>query len=226
MQLINSYIEVFQSFHSTLGEKVKLCGQIITFLRIWHDAVAQNPNQSTKVHFITNQCYQDVLLSAHAAVSLIAYMRDNFPELPCRLDLTGTDCVETFWSKMGQWIGNHHNYTFADLQRQITHMIRLEEIRLNPDAPAFAKPHPKQESIWNKQYRWGCLQKFSQEISVLFLMFFGNLMLMLLMSKIYAPYPYFTEARMKSIWLITLRKMRCLCSGVLESMRAKTWLGM
>lgn len=34
-------------------------------------------------------------------------------------------------------------------------MIRLEEIRINPDAPDFAKPHPKQESIWHRQYEDG-----------------------------------------------------------------------
>ena len=31
-------------------------------------------------------------------------------------------------------------------------MIRLEEIRVDPLAPEFAKPHPKQESIWSQQY--------------------------------------------------------------------------
>lgn len=31
-------------------------------------------------------------------------------------------------------------------------MIRLGEIRVDPSAPEFAKPHPKQESIWPQQY--------------------------------------------------------------------------
>ena len=31
-------------------------------------------------------------------------------------------------------------------------MIRLEEIRVDPSAPEFAKLHPKQESIWGQQY--------------------------------------------------------------------------
>ena len=31
-------------------------------------------------------------------------------------------------------------------------MIRLEEIHVDPSAPEFAKPHPKQESIWGQQY--------------------------------------------------------------------------
>lgn len=31
-------------------------------------------------------------------------------------------------------------------------MIHLEEIRVDPLAPEFTKPHPKQESIWSQQY--------------------------------------------------------------------------
>ena len=34
-------------------------------------------------------------------------------------------------------------------------MIRLEHIRVDPFAPEFAKPHPKQESIWARQYADG-----------------------------------------------------------------------
>ena len=33
--------------------------------------------------------------------------------------------------------------------------IRLEQIRVDPFAPEFAKPHPKQESIWARQYADG-----------------------------------------------------------------------
>lgn len=83
---------------------------------------------------------------------LIAYMRDNFPQEDCRLDDTGSDVVEDFWSKNGHWVGNHHNYTYGDLSRNTSHMIRLEDIRVDPSAPEFAKPHPKQESIWGQQY--------------------------------------------------------------------------
>ena len=32
-------------------------------------------------------------------------------------------------------------------------MIRLEMICVNPDAPEFAKPHPKAEVIWNQQFQ-------------------------------------------------------------------------
>ena len=82
-------------------------------------------------------------------------MQDNFADQECRLDLTGSDVVEEFWSMNGQWEGNHHNYNFGDLRRNTSHMIRLEQIRVDPHAPEFAKPHPKQESIWAKQYAVG-----------------------------------------------------------------------
>lgn len=31
-------------------------------------------------------------------------------------------------------------------------MIQFEQIRVDPLAPEFAQPHPKQESIWARQY--------------------------------------------------------------------------
>lgn len=83
---------------------------------------------------------------------MISYMGDNFADVDCRLDLTGSDNVESFWSDNGQWVGNHHNYHYGELQSNVSHMIRLEQIKTDPDAPDFAKPHPKQECIWNSQY--------------------------------------------------------------------------
>ena len=83
---------------------------------------------------------------------LISYMGDNFADVDRRLDLTGSDNVESFWSDNGQWVGNHHNYHYGELQSNVSHMIRLEQIKTDPDAPDFAKPHPKQECIWNSQY--------------------------------------------------------------------------
>ena len=82
-------------------------------------------------------------------------MRANFGQQECRLDLTGSDVLKDFWSKNGQWVGNHHNYNFCDLRRNSSPMIRLEQIRDDPLAPEFAKPHPKQESIWARQYADG-----------------------------------------------------------------------
>ena len=82
----------------------------------------------------------------------ICYMRDNCSDIPCRLDLVGSDVVETFWSNNGQWIGNRHVYSFGDLRRNLSHMVSqtLERIKCSPEAPTFAKPHPKQEIIWPK----------------------------------------------------------------------------
>ena len=36
----------------------------------------------------------------------------------------------------------------------ISHMICLEQIRVDPAAPEFARSHPKAEVIWAKQWNW------------------------------------------------------------------------
>ena len=78
-------------------------------------------------------------------------MRDNLPTSPCYLSEAGTECCETAFGSFGQWVGNHHNYTLLDMLRNMSHQVRLEQLRSDPDGPKFSKPHPKGESIWHKQ---------------------------------------------------------------------------
>ena len=152
LTIVHKYIDIFQSQYHSLAQKVRAASCVINFLCIWRQHILHTPNMQLAIHFITSQSSTDVQLSCHAAISMIAYMRDNFPNIPCQLEHMGTDCVENHWCKNGQWVGNHHNYTMGDLSRNSSHMVRLETIRLNPDAPSYAKPHPKKESIWYKQY--------------------------------------------------------------------------
>ena len=137
---------------ASLTTRIKYAGIVTHFLAIWRNWIYRHRNLKLPVNFISRETYTDVILSCHFAVMLIVYMRDNFQQEDCRLDKTGSNVLEDFWSKNGQWVGNHHNYTFGDLRRNTSHMIRLEEIRVDPSAPEFAKPHPKQESIWGQQY--------------------------------------------------------------------------
>ena len=149
------YVEIFCSSMASLHARIKYAATVTHFLAIWHNYVHRHPRLTIRTNYITRETYMDILLSCHCAVLLICYMRDNFPNQECRLDLTGSDVLEDFWSKNGQWVGNHHNYNFGDLSRNTSHMIRLEQIRVDPNAPEFAKPHPKQESIWAQQYPVG-----------------------------------------------------------------------
>ena len=105
-----------------------------------------------KTNFISRETFLDTLISCHFAVSFICYCRDFFPEMECHLNQAGTDCCETYFSTMGQWVGNKHNYTFGDMRRNQSHCIRLREIRSVDNGINFPKPHPKGESIWYKQY--------------------------------------------------------------------------
>lgn len=112
----------------------------------------QHPVHELKTHFITRESYQDALLSAHSAVMLIIYMRDNFPNQECHLGLTGSDCCEEFFSINGQWIGNRHAYNYGTMAQNVSHMIRLQTILVNENAPNWAKAHVKQENVWAKQF--------------------------------------------------------------------------
>lgn len=149
------YVEIFCSCTADLKTRVKYAGTVCHVLTIWRNWIRNHENLELKRNFISSQTYTDVLLSCQFAVSLICYMRDNFPELPCDLLGSGSDCVESFWSSNGQWVGNHHNYTFGTLFRNHAHQIRLEQIRVDPKGPKFSKPHPKGESIWHKQLQPG-----------------------------------------------------------------------
>lgn len=163
LKVVWYYVEIFISKKATLQGRIQYAGLVTHFLAIWRNYVQRTEGLSLSANFLSRETYIDVLLSTHFAVSLICYMRDAFPDVNCHLELTGTDVVESYWSKNGQWVGNRHNYSYARLDRNLSHMIRLENIRVNPHAPEFAKPHPKGEVIWHQQYPAGW-QPASQDV--------------------------------------------------------------
>ena len=152
LKVLWCYCEIFLSGKATLEERIMYASLVIHFLGIWHNDISRRQGVNLTKNFLSRQCYIDILLSCHAAVTMICYMRLNDQNVPCHLELTGTDVAESFFSTNGQWVGNRHNYCFARLERNLTHMVRLEEIRANLHAPHFARPHPKVELIWKDQH--------------------------------------------------------------------------
>ena len=120
------YGEIFCSCVASLTTRFKYAAIVTHFLAIWRNWIYQHRCLKLPVNFISRETYTDVVLSCRFAVMLIVYMRDNFLQEDCRLDDTGSDVVEDFWSKNGQWVRNHHNWTFGDSRRNTSHMIRLE----------------------------------------------------------------------------------------------------
>jgi hypothetical protein len=105
-----------------------------------------------KHRFLTRECFQDVLLSCHFAVILISFFRDEHPNLECPLDLTGTDCCERYFSENGSFVQNRHNYTFLDMQTNLGHMNRIQEIRATNADIKFPKRKHNNDFIWDKQF--------------------------------------------------------------------------
>ena len=151
LKLVWYYVEIFISPTASLYQRIVYAGFVTHFLGIWRNFILRHPDLDLKTNFVTRESYQDALLSVHTAVMIICFMRDNFPNHECRLDLSGSDCCEEFFSINGQWVGNHHTYNYAGMQQNVSHMIRLQSILVNPDAPNWAKAHIKQEKVWDKQ---------------------------------------------------------------------------
>ena len=111
---------------ATLSTRIRYAAFIVHFLGIWRNFIHLNKNMDIKTALLTRESYQDALISTHFAVILICYMRDNFPNTPCRLDLTGSDPCECLFSLTGQWVGNRHNYSFGEMLDNINNMMRLQ----------------------------------------------------------------------------------------------------
>ena len=163
LKIIWYYVEIYFSECASLLTRVKYASIVCTFLGIWRAWIAKSPRLSFKEHMISRETCIDVVMSAHFAVSYIVFCRDNYSNMECHLEEAGTDCCETYFSTQGQWIGNRHNYTYSDMRRNRSHGLRIEQLRADPAGPEFAKPHPKGESIWTKQYPAGQVKASMKE---------------------------------------------------------------
>ncbi|XP_066930769.1 uncharacterized protein [Clytia hemisphaerica] len=155
LKVVWYYVEIFCSDICSLVDRIKYCATVCFFLGIWRNWVRRNKSTTLDTSFISRQSYIDTITSCHFATTFVIYCRDFFDNMECHLEESGTDCCENYFSCLGQWTGNKHNYTYADMTRNRDHCTRLEQIRCNPDGPKFAKPHPKSESIWKQQYESG-----------------------------------------------------------------------
>lgn len=90
------YMEIFCNSIASLKTRVKYAAIVTHFLAIWFNYVQCQPQLSLRKNFITCETYVDVLMACHFAVLLISYMRANFGQQECCLDLTCSDVVKDF----------------------------------------------------------------------------------------------------------------------------------
>lgn len=104
-------------------------------------------------NFLSRETYTDLLISTHFSVMMICFYRDNFPTEKCLLQRTGSGCCEEFFSKNGQFVGNHHVYPYGQMFQNVGHM--MSQIEADDNAASFAKAHVKQENVWHRQTQGG-----------------------------------------------------------------------
>jgi hypothetical protein len=93
---------------------------------------------SLKTNWLTREGQTDLLFSSHFAVNLICVMRDHFLHLFVCLEKAGSDCEESIFSLMDQWVRNKHNFSFGEALERISHVSRLKQIKVDEDSPLFA----------------------------------------------------------------------------------------
>ena len=125
LEITHYYMDIFHSPLLSFADRICNASVVITFLGIWRNFVDLSVNLSRKTNFLSHETYSDFLISCHSAVSLICFMRDTCPHLPCYLSEMGSDCCEKFFSRNGQWQGNHHTYDFYTMTTNLLHMICL-----------------------------------------------------------------------------------------------------
>ena len=126
--------------------------KVVTFLGIWRNFVLRSAYLTLKENFLTRETFLDVMLSAHTAVMVIAWFSERYPDMPCCLNLLGTDAVEVFFSLNGSWVVTKHTYTMLDMVQNLSAMNRLNQIKASNPSLMLRKAHSKQYNIWEKQY--------------------------------------------------------------------------
>ncbi len=85
-------------------------------LGIWYNGVVNCAYLSLPWNVLFRESYVDTLISCHFTVSLIMYMAEQLPDVPCHFDLTGTD-GESYFFINGQWIGNQQTYIYIHAEK-------------------------------------------------------------------------------------------------------------
>ena len=108
LKLVFYYMEIFISLEASLYERIRYAGAVTIFMRIWRNYVVMRAGLTLKDDFLTRETFQDVLLSTHTTVMVIAWFAEHHPNNPCALPLLGTDAVEVYFSQNGSWVINEH----------------------------------------------------------------------------------------------------------------------
>ena len=153
LRSLHYYVDIFHSPLLTLADRVRNASSVLTFLGIWKKFIEKSPQLNIKENLLTREAYSDTLVSCHAAASYICSMRDNLPRLPCYLLQMGSDCCEKYFSRNGQWSGNHHTHDFATMFNNLNHMIRIEQIEVDNNSPEVLRNLRKQENVWKNSIK-------------------------------------------------------------------------
>ena len=157
LRICADYIDIFALAVLDVRSRVVLASKVSFFFRLWklwfsygNHAVGNNSVRFKPAeNFVSQQCFLDVQLSCHFVVLLVKHFRDNYPNLPVPLHLTGSDSCVIFFSKIGGMNGMERSYDFHDLVNTANTLNRLSSMEYGENDLQFGRVHNKVENIWS-----------------------------------------------------------------------------
>ena len=86
----------------------------VSFLRLWKSYL-EIEGYDKRIHFISQQTYDDVILAGHSIVLSAAVFRRYYPDLKYQPFLFGSDQCEQFFSKLRGFVRGKQNFTYLDM---------------------------------------------------------------------------------------------------------------
>ena len=157
LRICADYIDIFASPVLDVRSRVVLASKVSFFFRLWklwfshgNHAIGNNSVRFKPAeNFVNQQCFLDVQLLCHFIVLLVKHFRDNYPNVPVPLHLTGSDSCEIFFSKISGMNGMERSYDFHDLVNTANTLNRLSSVEYGENGLQFGRVHNKVENIWS-----------------------------------------------------------------------------
>lgn len=83
LDMINDYVEMLVSLKASYYQRMINAGYVVTFLGLWRNYVIRSRRLTLCKNFFSRETFQDLLLSCHFVVFLIADFSLHFPYLEC-----------------------------------------------------------------------------------------------------------------------------------------------
>jgi len=140
--VIRTFLRIFFSTKDSLEKRYENCAFVVSFLRLKRQWIHADDSYELKHHAESAQCFDHVVLQCESAALKIEAFREFFATQPCFLARSGSDCCETFFSKLGGFGAiqlNRRNFNCDDALETACDLLKLVLYEFDPECPMIVK---------------------------------------------------------------------------------------